>query len=135
MQLAAKKFHCVTQMCNQIQSHSAYRTAVNWVHKGLIGKVKEVHSWQGGSPSWPRHIPRPAGTDPVPSHVRWDLWQGVAPEQPYKVGMYHPFNCAVGRRMALVNLATWLSHFGSRFQIIETDITYVARRRSTEADA
>ena len=92
MQTAAKKHKAVTQMCNQIQSHSAYRTAVHWVHSGLIGKVKEVHSWQGGSPSWPRHIARPAGTDPVPAHARWDLWQGVAEERPFKIGMYHPFN-------------------------------------------
>jgi len=92
MQLAAKKFKVVTQMCNQIQSHSAYRTAVNIVHLGMIGKVKEVHSWQGTSPTWPRHIPRPEGTDPIPSDVRWDLWQGVAPERPYKVAIYHPFN-------------------------------------------
>ena len=92
MQTAAAKFNRVTQMCNQIQSHSAYRTTVHMVHTGLIGKVKEVHSWQGGSPSWPRHIPRPAGSDPVPASVRWDLWQGVAPERPYKAEMYHPFN-------------------------------------------
>ncbi len=92
VQTAARQHKAVTQMCNQIQSHSAYRTAVHWVHSGMIGKVKEVHSWQGGQPSWPRNIPRPAGSDPVPSQVRWDLWQGVAPERPYKIGMYHPFN-------------------------------------------
>ncbi len=92
MQLSAKKHKSITQMCNQIQSHSAYRTAVHWVHSGLIGKVKEVHSWQANSPSWPRHIARPTGSDPVPSHARWDLWQGVAEERPFKIGMYHPFN-------------------------------------------
>ena len=92
MTLAARKFNVVTQMCNQIQSHSAYRTAVHMVHTGMIGKVKEVHSWQGGKPSWPRHMDRPTGNDPVPSNVRWDLWQGVAEDRPYKIGMYHPFN-------------------------------------------
>ena len=92
MQLAAKKYQVTTQMCNQIQSHSAYRTAVHLVHIGTIGKVKEVHSWQGNSPTWPRHIPRPDGADTVPSHVRWDLWQGVAPERAYKDAIYHPFN-------------------------------------------
>ncbi|MFK8115389.1 MAG: Gfo/Idh/MocA family protein [Rubripirellula sp.] len=92
LQTAAAKFKLVTQMCNQIQSHSAYRTAVHMVHTGLIGKVKEVHSWQGGQPRWPRHIPRPEGSDPVPAQVRWDLWQGVAGEREYKAKMYHPFS-------------------------------------------
>ncbi|EMI17149.1 oxidoreductase domain-containing protein [Rhodopirellula maiorica SM1] len=92
MKLAARKYKVVTQMCNQIQSHSAYRTAVHMVHTGMIGKVKEVHSWQSGKPSWPRHLDRPGGNDPVPSNVRWDLWQGVAEDRPYKIGMYHPFN-------------------------------------------
>ena len=92
MRLAAAKHKVVTQMGNQIQSHKFYRTAVAWVHAGLIGKVREVHSWQGGSPAWPRAINRPEGSDPVPEHVRWDLWQGVAADRPYKEGMYHPFS-------------------------------------------
>jgi len=92
MALAAKKAGVVTQMGNQIQSHEAYRTAVAAVHSGLIGKVKAVHSWQGGSPRWPRAIERPAGSDPIPAGVHWDLWLGVAPERPYKAEMYHPFN-------------------------------------------
>ncbi|WP_153558723.1 Gfo/Idh/MocA family oxidoreductase [Roseimaritima sediminicola] len=91
MRLAAAKYDAVTQMCNQIQSHSAYRTAVRRVHEGVIGKVKSVHAWQGGNPRWPRHLARPTGSDPVPSHVDWDLWQGVAPRRPYKADMYHAF--------------------------------------------
>jgi len=91
MNLAAKKFDVVTQMGNQIQSHTAYRTAVQAIHDGVIGKVKEVHSWQGGSPNWPRNIDRPVGSDPVPDHVHWDLWQGVAERRPYQKDLYHPF--------------------------------------------
>lgn len=92
MQKAAKREKVVTQMGNQIQSHTAYRTAVALVHSGKLGKVKEVHSWQAGKPSWPRNIERPSGADPIPKTVAWDLWQGVAPRRPYKSGMYHPFN-------------------------------------------
>src|SRR5690606_17378340 len=92
MRMAAEKFGVVTQMGNQIQSHAAYRTAVKIVHDGLIGRVVEVHSWQGGPPAWPHNIQRPSGSDPVPEHVRWDLWQGPAPRRPYKTGLYHPFN-------------------------------------------
>ena len=92
MALAAKKHNVVTQMGNQIQSHEAYRTAVSLVQSGKIGLVKEVHSWQGGIPRWPRAIDRPAGTDAIPGSVQWDLWLGVAADRPYKQEVYHPFN-------------------------------------------
>ncbi|WP_437193830.1 Gfo/Idh/MocA family oxidoreductase [Planctomicrobium sp. SH527] len=92
MKNAARKSGVVTQMGNQIQSHNAYRTATQLVHDGVIGKVKEVHSWQGGTPTWRKTTTRPAGTDPIPSAVHWDLWLGAAPERPYKSEIYHPFN-------------------------------------------
>jgi predicted dehydrogenase len=88
---AAKRAGVVTQMGNQIQSHEAYLTAVKLVHGGAIGKVREVVSWQGGTPRWRLADDRPAGMDPVPATVDWDLWLGVAPERPYKEKIYHPF--------------------------------------------
>jgi predicted dehydrogenase len=92
MTLAAKKAGVVTQMGNQIQSHEAYRTAVAIVQAGLIGKVKAVHSWQGGIPRWRLAEERPSKVDPVPAGVEWDLWLGVAPERPYVKDLYHSFN-------------------------------------------
>jgi predicted dehydrogenase len=92
MRLAAKRYGVVSQMGNQIQSHSAYRTAVAWVHQGKIGLAKEVHSWQGGTPQWRIANDRPSDSDAVPSTLRWDLWQGVATERPFKYKIYHPFN-------------------------------------------
>lgn len=92
MRLAAEKFGCVTQMGNQIQSHSSYRTAVQWVHEGAIGKVTDVYSWQASDTKWPRSPIRPQGSDPIPPHLHWDLWNGVAPECSYKTGVYHDFN-------------------------------------------
>jgi predicted dehydrogenase len=92
MRLAAQKYKIMSQMGNQIQSHAAYKTSVAIVQNGMIGEVKAVHSWQSGTPKWPRAIERPEGADPIPPHVRWDLWQGVAGERPFKAEMYHPFN-------------------------------------------
>ena len=92
MRLAAKKYGVVTQMGNQIQSHEIYRTAVKLVHDGVIGKVKEVHSWQAGRMQWMLVADRPEGKDPLPETVHWDGFLGVAPERPYKKGIYHPFN-------------------------------------------
>jgi predicted dehydrogenase len=92
MQLAAKKHGVVTQMGNQIQSHEAYRTAVKLVHDGVIGKVKEVHSWQAGAMRWMLADDRPTGSDPVPEKLHWDTWLGAAPERPFKEKLYHDFN-------------------------------------------
>jgi len=92
MQLAAKRNNVVTQMGNQIHSHEAYRTATAWVHQGKIGKAKAVHAWQSGNPKWRVAAQRPDGADPIQSDLRWDLWQGVAAERPFKVNIYHPFN-------------------------------------------
>jgi hypothetical protein len=79
-------------MGNQIQSHSAYRTAVKLVHDGAIGKVKEVHSWLVGDKRWQFVDTTPKDADPVPKSLVWDLWLGVAPERAYKNELYHPQN-------------------------------------------
>jgi predicted dehydrogenase len=92
MRLAAQKYHAVTQMGNQIQSHEFYRTAVKLVRDGAVGKVKEVHSWQAGTMRWLLVDDRPEGADPVPETLRWDEWLGTAPVRPYKAKVYHPFN-------------------------------------------
>jgi len=92
MKLAARKYNVVTQMGNQIQSHEAYRTAVKLVHDGVIGKVREVHSWQSGGLPWLLVDDRPAGSEPVPETVHWDEWLGVAPVRPYLPKIYHSFN-------------------------------------------
>lgn len=92
MRLAAKKYNVVTQMGNQINSHQTYRTMVKLVHDGVIGKVREVHSWQSGKMGWILVDDRPAGSEPVPETVHWDEWIGVAPQRPYLPNIYHPFN-------------------------------------------
>jgi predicted dehydrogenase len=92
MRTAARKAGVVTQMGNQIQSDTTYRTAVKLVHDGVIGRVKEVHSWQTGAMGWLLVPDRPAGADPVPAGVHWDEWLGVAPARPFKEKIYHSFN-------------------------------------------
>ena len=97
MRLAAKKYNVVTQMGNQIQSHEAYRTAVKLVHDGVIGKVKEVHSWQSGKMGWILVDDRPAGSEPIPETLHWDEWLGAAPQRPYLPNIYHSFNWRAGQ--------------------------------------
>jgi predicted dehydrogenase len=88
--LAARKKGVATQMGIQIHSHDFYRTGVQWLHEGAIGKVKEWHSWSAAVYTT-EDKKRPEGGDPVPETVAWDLWIGVAPERPYKQDLYHPF--------------------------------------------
>lgn len=86
--LAARRKNVVTQMGIQIHADVTYRMAVILLQQGAIGKVKEWHSWQGGTP-WPVQG-RPEGSDPVPATLDWDKWIGVAPTRPYKAEVYHP---------------------------------------------
>lgn len=93
MALQAKASNVITRLGNQIHSHKFYRSGVQAIQSGVIGKVKRVHSWcaaTGHGKSF--HISRPPVSDPVPGSVDWDLWVGVAPMRPYggwKV--YHPW--------------------------------------------
>ncbi|MBN2307492.1 MAG: Gfo/Idh/MocA family oxidoreductase [Candidatus Hydrogenedentes bacterium] len=87
----AREKGVATQMGIQIHSHVFYRTAVRYIQDGAIGKVKEWHSWSTASYTT-ADKKRPPGEDPIPAHVAWDLWLGVAPKRPYKNEIYHPFN-------------------------------------------
>ncbi|MES2573286.1 MAG: Gfo/Idh/MocA family oxidoreductase [Verrucomicrobiota bacterium] len=82
-----KKLH--TQMGIQIHSSVEYRTGVKLIQDGVIGKVKEVHTWS--SKKWGDTDPMPAPSDPVPEGFDWDLWLGVCEERPFiGKGWYHP---------------------------------------------
>ncbi|MBI5095997.1 MAG: Gfo/Idh/MocA family oxidoreductase [Candidatus Hydrogenedentes bacterium] len=80
--LAARKYKVATQMGNQGHSSDDVRQICEWIDAGAIGAVREAHTWTN-RPSWPQGLKRPAGSDPVPSTLDWDLWLGVAPERPY----------------------------------------------------
>ena len=102
---AGRKAGTVTQMGNQGHSGVEYRTLVELLQSGAIGKIKEAHAWSN-RPIWPQGKDRPAGKDPVPATFSWDLWLGVAPDRPFKSewaadeaaprarrrSVYHPFS-------------------------------------------
>ncbi len=87
----AREKNRITQMGIQIHSAIEYRAAVHWIQAGVIGPVKEVHSWS--SKKWGDPSPLPTKTDPVPTSLDWNLWLGVTAERPYiGGGYYHPGN-------------------------------------------
>lgn len=94
MMKIAKESGVITRLGNQIHSHKFYRTAVQLVQEGRIGKVKEVQSFVP-TPGHGRsmHLSRPKGEDPVPENLNWESWIGVAPMRPYTAAhrCYHPW--------------------------------------------
>jgi hypothetical protein len=109
----ASEFKVATQMGNQGSAEDGLRRAVEVVQSGFIGPVRQVYVWSN-RPIWPQGMDRPAGQDPVPATLDWDLWLGPAPWRPFKLeqagsrvaetprkgkgkdrsraGIYHPFN-------------------------------------------
>lgn len=63
-------------------SEAACRTC-ELIWAGAIGPVRELHLWSD-RPWWPQGMTRPAGEDPVPKTLDWDLWIGPAAMRPFK---------------------------------------------------
>src|SRR5580658_8130008 len=78
----ARKHNVATQMGNQGSASDSLRRAVEVMHAGIIGPVHEAYVWTN-RPTWPQGQTRPAGSDPVPEGLDWDLWLGTAPQRPY----------------------------------------------------
>lgn len=89
-ELAVEK-DVVTQMGIQCHATAYYRIAAQVMKDGVIGKIKEVHSWC--AKSWGDMSPKPDKTDSVPEGLDWNLWLGVCAERPF-IGdqYYHPEN-------------------------------------------
>ena len=96
-EVAAKEKVC-TQMGNQGSALNGLRRAVELIHAGTIGAVREAHVWTNRPAQYWKQSPditaRPKEA-PVPKHVHWDEFIGPAPMRPYAVAFaprpaYHP---------------------------------------------
>jgi predicted dehydrogenase len=88
-QLASAK-GLATQMGNQGSAQDGLRRGLELINAGIIGTVKEIHAWSN-RPVWPQGLARPDGSDPIPKELDWNGFLGVAPERPFKEGIYHTF--------------------------------------------
>jgi predicted dehydrogenase len=89
---AARDKRVATQMGNQGHAGEGARLLKEWVEAGVLGDVREVHSWTD-RPIWPQGAKPPDHSKlmpVVPSTLDWDLWLGVAPAHPYDPA-YLPF--------------------------------------------
>jgi predicted dehydrogenase len=79
----AAKQKVVTQMGTASASSESTRQTMELIRSGTLGEVTEVHCWTNRA-LWPQGFDRPAGEDPIPATMNWDLWLGPAQARPYK---------------------------------------------------
>jgi len=72
-----------TQLGSQRHALPGLRAGVEIVKAGLIGEVREAHSWIKSSRGMPNPQPEVL---PVPAGLDWDLWLGPATTRPYTKG-------------------------------------------------
>ena len=94
MTQAADYYKVQTQMGNQAHAGEPIRRAVELVRAGIIGPVREVHTWTN-RPIWPQgqkalEERKKLAGQPKPADLDWDLWLGPAPMRAYN-GCYVPF--------------------------------------------
>lgn len=80
----------VTQMGNQGHSSNDARLINEYVRSGALGAVERVHVWTN-RPIWPQGMEMPETVHRTPDQVRWDLFLGPAPEEPFHED-FHPFS-------------------------------------------
>ncbi len=98
MREVAAKHKVCTQMGNQGSALNGLRRAVELIHAGTLGPVREAHVWTNRPAHYWKQSPditaRPKEA-PVPKTVHWDEWIGPAPMRPYALAFsprpaYHP---------------------------------------------
>ena len=80
----------VTQMGNQGHSSDDARLVNEYIRGGAIGEVQRVEVWTN-RPVWPQGIEMPEEIQRMPDQLRWDLFLGPAPQEPYHEA-FHPFS-------------------------------------------
>lgn len=81
---AAAAAGVMTSMGNQGHATEGARLTNEWIQAGIIGDVREVHTWSDRAGKlWKQGISRPADSPPVPPTLDWNLWLGPIRERPY----------------------------------------------------
>jgi predicted dehydrogenase len=103
MEIITREKKLPTQMGNQGHANLGNRRVVEWIRRGGIGEVTEVHTWTN-RPVWPQGVQKRPATKPVPANLDWDNWIGPAEMRDFHDGLhsfgwrgYYDFGCgAVG---------------------------------------
>jgi predicted dehydrogenase len=88
---AANQTGLVTQLGTQHASGIGDRMAVEFLRRGVIGKIKHVYlcSNRPGAEKFRLAGPRPQ-PQAAPAGLDWDKWLGTAPPREYAAEVYHP---------------------------------------------
>lgn len=91
LRLKAEEKELVTQLGIQVSASIGQRMTVEYLRRGIIGKVSEVHVWSNkawglSTPDYPNPIAE------IPDTLDWNLWLGVANERPFRNATFHPFH-------------------------------------------
>ncbi|HEX6464922.1 MAG TPA: Gfo/Idh/MocA family oxidoreductase, partial [Vicinamibacterales bacterium] len=84
----ARQKRLTTQMGIQVSSTRVQRYGEALVRSGIVGKIREVHTFS--NKSWGDDKPLPEANDYVPAPFDWDRWLGMSDPRPFKKGVYHP---------------------------------------------
>jgi predicted dehydrogenase len=83
---AARRHNRVVQMGTQQRSSNHFRSAVDYVKSGALGKVRLVKTW--AYQDWMGNIPVLPDGEP-PAGVDYDMWLGPAPKRPFNRNRFH----------------------------------------------
>ncbi len=126
----AKEKGLVTNMANQGHTYDGIRRCREWLEAGVIGNVREVHSWEGG-PSWGnRWFQKPESfplePEAVPATLDWDLWLGPRPAMEFS-SYYHPLRWRSFWDIGTGMLGDWFCHTcdGPVWALSLYDVEYV----------
>lgn len=83
---AARRHNRVVQMGTQQRSSNHFKSAVDYVKSGALGKIRLVKTW--AYQDWMGNIaPLPDGEPPAT--VDYDMWLGPAPKRPFNRNRFH----------------------------------------------
>ena len=85
MRDAARKYKRVMQVGTMNRSAEHYRTAIEYVKSGKLGKICEINTW---TCQVRESIGNPPDSDP-PATVDYDVWLGPAPKRPFNTNRFH----------------------------------------------
>ena len=88
----ARRRRLTTQMGIQVSSSRQQRYGEALVRSGIVGKIREVHTFS--NKSWGDDKPLPEATDPVPAPLDWDEWLGVSGAATVQEGRVSPWRMA-----------------------------------------